>query len=66
MKTEFIVWGYAPEKDYEQILYTKSDTNQRAREVCKILEDKHACQNTRVQVLNFNDKENLFIKSLNL
>lgn len=66
MKTEFIVWGYAPEKDFEQILYANSETHERARQVCDILEAKHGCKNTRVQVLNFNDKENLFIKSLNL
>jgi hypothetical protein len=66
MKTEFIVWGYAPEKDFEQILYANSKTHERARQVCDILEAKHGCKNTRVQVLNFSDTENLFIKSLNL
>jgi len=66
MKTEFIVWGYAPEKDFEQILYANSKTHERARQVCDILENKHGCKNTRVQVLNFSDNENLFIKSLNL
>jgi len=66
MRTEFIVWGYAPSKDYEEILHTKSETKQQAETVCKILENKHGCTNTRVQILDFNEAENLFIKSLQL
>ena len=66
MRTEFIVWGHAPNKNYEEILHTKSRTRQQAETVSKILEDKHGCKNTRIQVLDFNVTENLFIKSLNL
>jgi hypothetical protein len=66
MRTEYIVWGHAPQKDYEEILHTKSKTKQQAETVCRILEDKHGCTNTRIQILDFNDTENLFIKSLNL
>ena len=66
MRTEFIVWGYAPNKNYEEILHTKSRTIQQAETVRTILENKHGCTNTRVQILDFNDTENLFIKSLNL
>jgi hypothetical protein len=66
MRTEFIVWGYAPNKNYEEILHTKSQTRQQAETVRTILENKHGCINTRIQILNFSDTENLFIKSLNL
>ena len=66
MRTEFVVWGYAPNKNYEEILHTKSQTKQEAETVRKILEDKHGCTNTRIQILDFNETENLFIKSLNL
>jgi hypothetical protein len=66
MRTEFIVWGYAPNKNYEEILHTKSQTRQQAETVRKILEDKHGCTNTRIQILDFSNMENLFIKSLNL
>lgn len=66
MRTEFIVWGFAPNKNYEEILHTKSETKQQAETVCNILEHKHGCTNTRVQILDFNETENLFIKSLQL
>jgi hypothetical protein len=66
MRTEFVVWGYAPNKNYEEILHTKSRTRQQAETVRIILENQHGCTNTRVQILDFNETENLFIKSLNL
>jgi hypothetical protein len=66
MRTEFIVWGHAPNKNYEEILHTKSQTRQQAETVRTILENQHGCKNTRIQILDFSDTENLFIKSLNL
>ena len=56
MEKEFVIWGIAPSKKHEELLvssvsYIKSMAD--AKKYCDILEKKHGCTNTRVQVIDF-------------
>ena len=57
---EFVVWGIPPNKtgkfaDYEEPLFTKAKTLTEAKNVARLLAEKHGCTKTRVQVIDFNE-----------
>jgi len=49
---EYIVWGIAPKKDYEEPLYSKARSLKEAEEVKKKLEKDYKCKRCRIQVLD--------------
>mgnify|MGYP003626956516 CR=1 len=53
MNTEYIVWGIKPHETEEEILFTKATTLQEARKVSEILEERHKCTATRIQIIDF-------------
>jgi len=49
---EYIVWGIAPDGEFEVPLYTQSITMRQAIHVCDYLATKKGCRSLRVQVLD--------------
>ncbi len=52
---EYIIWGIAPNGEYEIPLYTKCVNMVQAVKVKGILEKDHGCIKCRVQVMNLSD-----------
>ena len=52
---EFVVWGIPPNETYEEPLFTKAKTLTEAKNVARLLAEKHGCTKTRVQVIDFNE-----------
>jgi hypothetical protein len=50
--TEYIIWGFPPGANEEQLLYTKAKTRKQADKVIKILLDGHGVSSARIQVLD--------------
>ena len=51
-KKEFVIWGIAPGKRHEDILYTKAKSHIEAKKIVQILTKKHGVKNARIQVLD--------------
>ncbi|MBT4209063.1 hypothetical protein HOE22_12105 [Candidatus Woesearchaeota archaeon] len=51
-KKEFIIWGIAPGKSREEILFTKAKSQSEAKKIIKILTKKHGVKRARIQVLD--------------
>ena len=54
---EYVIWGLTADQVIdldlnEQPLYTKAKSMREARKVMRILEEKHNCYATRVQVID--------------
>lgn len=49
---EFPIWGIPPEKNSEELLYTKATSHSQAKKIAKVLTDKHGCKKVRIQVLD--------------
>jgi len=62
-KKEFVIWGIAPGKSSEDILYTKAKSNSEAKKVIKVLTDKHGVKKARIQVLDLEQDPSSFWKS---
>ena len=62
MKKEYVVWGIPPLGDFEEILSTLAESQEEADRTCEILTEQEGCTECRVQVIDFNDKTNLFKK----
>ena len=66
MQTEYVIWGKAPNKEFEEPLLTKLNgsniTNKKdAETMLEVLRNKHNCTDLRIQAINFNnDISNLF------
>lgn len=67
MKTEYVIWGIAPGKEYEEPLYTKANTMAAAREICETLKTKYGCRSLRVQVIDFTESNlsRVFVNTIN-
>ena len=64
MKTEYIIWGIAPEEKYEQVLHTQSKTFKEAKNLCKYFEEKNMATKCRVHILDLSVKPD-FVKTIN-
>lgn len=53
MKTEYIIWGIAPNTTEEDILFTNAQSIEEAKNVINILTTKHNCKACRVQIIDF-------------
>ena len=49
-KKEYVIWGIAPGKSSEEILYTKAKSQGEAKKIIKFLTSKHGVKKARVQV----------------
>ena len=65
-KKEFVIWGIAPGKSSEEILYTKAKSSSEAKKIIKILMSKHGVKKARVQVLDLTQDPSKFWKSDNM
>ncbi len=50
---ELVIWGIPKGEKDEQVLFTKAKTDKEAKNVIKILTDKHGVTKARVQVIDF-------------
>ena len=66
MKKEYVVWGIPPLGKFEEVLFTLADSQKEADRVCEILTEQDGCTECRVQVIDFNDKTNLFKKAIQI
>ena len=66
---EFIIWGVSPKHgSEEQILVSENariNSYESAKLICKHLESQYHCTNTRIQVINQNEKPD-FTKTINI
>jgi len=62
-KKEFVIWGIAPGKSSEEILYTKAKSQGEAKKIIKILISKHGVKKARIQVLDLTQNPVDFWKS---
>lgn len=62
---EFVIWGIAPNRKYEEPLFTKARTMTEAKNVLSLLEKEHGCKACRIQVIDFKEPPD-FTKTLNL
>jgi len=65
-KKEFVIWGIAPGKSSEEILYTKAKSQGEAKKIIKILVSKHGVKKARIQVLDLTQDPSKFWKSDNM
>jgi hypothetical protein len=65
-KKEFVIWGIAPGKSSEEILYTKAKSQGEAKKIIKILVSKHGVKKARIQVLDLEQDPSKFWKSDNM
>jgi len=56
MRTEYPVWGIAPGKKKEELLFSKAMTLGEAKQAKKLLETKYGCKKCRIQTLKFDGK----------
>lgn len=49
---EYVVWGVPPGGDAETVLYTRAETLAEARRVAAVLESRHECTRTRIQIVD--------------
>lgn len=56
---DVVIWGIPKDHKFEEILYTKSQCVDDAKKVCKILEKKHGCSNTRIQVIDMSSSNDI-------
>jgi hypothetical protein len=67
MKNEYVIWGISPNKNFEEILYTKAKNLEQAETVVYMLETRYQCKKCRIQILNFNiDYNQDFSNSINI
>lgn len=52
---EYVVWGVPPGGDAETVLYTRAATLADARRVAAVLEARHGCSRTRIQIVDMSD-----------
>ena len=62
-KKEFVIWGIAPGKSSEEILYTKAKSQGETKKMVKILISKHGVKKARIQVLDLTQNPADFWKS---
>jgi len=62
-KKEFVIWGIAPGKSSEEILYTKAKSQGEAKKIIKVLTSKHGVKKARIQVLDLTQNPADFWKS---
>lgn len=65
MSNEYIIWGKNDDNQNEQILYTKAQSYNQAKEIIKILEKDFNCFDCRIQVIDFKTKID-FTKTINI
>jgi hypothetical protein len=68
MTTEFIIWGCRPNTTNEQVLVSEKANIKnlsQAENLCKVLESKHNCTKTRIQIIDFTSPFNFSKESLN-
>lgn len=69
MGLEYIIWGIPKDKLDEEILISEKfaiKDLKLANAVCKDLEEKHGCKNTRVQIIDWNiNPLESFVQSVN-
>ena len=52
---EYIIWGYPPNNEYENLLYSKARSMAQAKDIMAILAKEHGCTDMRVQVLDMSE-----------
>jgi hypothetical protein len=52
MDKEYVIWGIAPNCTEENILYTKAQSEEEARQAMAILTKHHNCKNCRLQIVD--------------
>jgi len=57
---EFIVWGIPEGKKDEEILTTKAENMQQAKNVIKVLEKKYNAKKCRIQVIDLSKEYDMY------
>jgi len=60
---EFVIWGIAPGKKWEEVLFTKAKNMGEAKKVLQILTSKHGVKKGRITVLDLEQDPSEFWKS---